>query len=814
MELKTYFAQDAAGNIISSAIVNIFLQGTTTLATGLTRADGTPLENPFAADGAGRIQFRAPDGYYDVQVSAGSGIIQTLTIQCVDYSGAKADADRAEAAADRAEVSAESAEQSALNISHAIDDVYADFASSEPGKGASLISIGNGRTQKDFNDQFVSPEDYFDPQTMTDWIPAINAALAASRYVQFQNGKTYPCNGIPNFDGHVLKAVDVTLDVPEGVYNYTNSRYLKGIIGNGLKIKAPLAGTYSATAASFSGSAKAWDVTFTMPSTTGIVVGDYVLIRTITDDLYGAWVLGVWKVSSVTSTTITVRNTCHHASPPALTGITAAVIKRIKTQFKFAGCDGFALHAAQLTLDGGQVWVGDWDVAASTGTEGAHAIVVSAPKIIGGASSNAPVIGQGGITTGVDTAIYGWGEQGIAAEQSAAMSINFLVSCANRKRGIYVSTSVGARGKFTITNGNGEDGVICDENGSGAFSLGFSCGNGLNGYWSTNGGFLNATNCKALANLTNGFESRGKSRLAADNTVSAFNTIYGYMVSDGAMMDADTAVADSNGSDGFFAFLGCVFDARNASAKNNGGWGVNPMYAEINFSGSGSFTGNTLGAFNTLGRGTRGYMNNGKFPFIFDQVIGTTGSIALRAGYDATHYADFAATSLGDLVIKNNGVNSFVAKSQGAFYPVQDNATAQTLGRATERWSTIYAGTGTINTSDERDKTEKRNISETEKIIAKRIKDEICAFKFISSVEEKGTDSARWHFGVMAQKIAEIFSDEGLDARKYGLFCYDEWDEQQQEKDEDGDVIVAYRAAGNRYGVRYDQLAMFIISSL
>lgn len=107
MELKTYFAQDAAGNIISSAVVSVFLQGTNTLATGLTRADGTPLENPFAADGAGRIQFRAPDGYYDIQVSSGSGIIQTLTIQCVDYSGAKADADRAEDAADRADVSAE-----------------------------------------------------------------------------------------------------------------------------------------------------------------------------------------------------------------------------------------------------------------------------------------------------------------------------------------------------------------------------------------------------------------------------------------------------------------------------------------------------------------------------------------------------------------------------------------------------------------------------------------------------------------------------------------------------------------------------------
>ncbi len=123
MELKTYFAQDAAGNIISSAIVNVFLQGTTTLATGLTRADGTPLENPFAADGAGRIQFRAPDGYYDVQVSAGPGIIQTLTIQCVDYSGAKADADRAEAAADRADVAADRADVSAEQAQNALNSI-------------------------------------------------------------------------------------------------------------------------------------------------------------------------------------------------------------------------------------------------------------------------------------------------------------------------------------------------------------------------------------------------------------------------------------------------------------------------------------------------------------------------------------------------------------------------------------------------------------------------------------------------------------------------------------------------------------------
>lgn len=153
MELKTYFAQDAAGNIIPSAIVKVFLQGTPTLATGLTRADGTPLENPFAADGAGRIQFRAPDGYYDVQVSAGPGIIQTLTIQCVDYSAAKAAADSAEAAADRADVSAEQAQTSATQAASSAAEAKksetsaATSASTAAAQAAAATAVATGNLE-------------------------------------------------------------------------------------------------------------------------------------------------------------------------------------------------------------------------------------------------------------------------------------------------------------------------------------------------------------------------------------------------------------------------------------------------------------------------------------------------------------------------------------------------------------------------------------------------------------------------------------------------------------------------------------------
>lgn len=110
MELKTYFAQDRNGNLIPSANVSIFLTGTTTLATGLTNVSGSALANPFTADANGKIQFRAPDGVYDMQVSLGSDTGARVTFQCVDIEQQLADsnsaADRAEDAADRAEEAA------------------------------------------------------------------------------------------------------------------------------------------------------------------------------------------------------------------------------------------------------------------------------------------------------------------------------------------------------------------------------------------------------------------------------------------------------------------------------------------------------------------------------------------------------------------------------------------------------------------------------------------------------------------------------------------------------------------------------------
>lgn len=97
MELKTYFAQDRAGNLIPSATVTIYLTGTNTLATGLKAVNDAALSNPFTASADGKIQFKAADGIYDMVVSYGTQTGPRITIQCLDQAGQVAAAQQAAA---------------------------------------------------------------------------------------------------------------------------------------------------------------------------------------------------------------------------------------------------------------------------------------------------------------------------------------------------------------------------------------------------------------------------------------------------------------------------------------------------------------------------------------------------------------------------------------------------------------------------------------------------------------------------------------------------------------------------------------------
>lgn len=159
------------------------------------------------------------------------------------------------------------------------------------------------------------------------------------------------------------------------------------------------------------------------------------------------------------------------------------------------------------------------------------------------------------------------------------------------------------------------------------------------------------------------------------------------------------------------------------------------------------------------------------------------------------------------------GFHSFAISGDEVFRINQVNIQPRTdnrvnLGAASTRWGTVYAGNGTINTSDERLKITVHSDKYTlnnEALAAAEIKKSIYRFKFTDSITDKGEQCARIHFGVGAQTVHDILIKYGLKPSDYAFWCYDEWGD---EFDGDGNIIIH---AGNRYGIRYDELCMFIL---
>lgn len=116
-------------------------------------------------------------------------------------------------------------------------------------------------------------------------------------------------------------------------------------------------------------------------------------------------------------------------------------------------------------------------------------------------------------------------------------------------------------------------------------------------------------------------------------------------------------------------------------------------------------------------------------------------------------------------------------------------------GTASNRIKQYYGVSGTINTSDQREKTAPIIISD--EILDAWGDVKVIAFQWLESLRVKGEDTARTHYGVMAQQIRDSFLNHGIDGTQFGLLCYDEW----EDTIEDGKVIPA----GNRWGIRPDQ---------
>lgn len=160
-------------------------------------------------------------------------------------------------------------------------------------------------------------------------------------------------------------------------------------------------------------------------------------------------------------------------------------------------------------------------------------------------------------------------------------------------------------------------------------------------------------------------------------------------------------------------------------------------------------------------------------------VIDSGGNLSLRT---ITAGGLFFDSFNGNVTFRNwgSGAATVFAFSAAALTPGADNA--RTLGTASLRFSTLFAASGTISTSD---RALKKHVG--------RVPDAwLDAWGDVGWRRYRFRKGKRWHVGLIAQEVAAAFAARGENAATIGLLCRDPLDD-----------------GSERWGLRYDEcLAM------
>ena len=583
----------------------------------------------------------------------------------------------------------------------------------------------------------------------------------------------------------------LNVTVAEGVYSLDSTIDMSGGEISSLTLNGSISEEVNATAASVSSSTFSvvhWDgitknlnyslVTFTLDSVPeGTAAGMFATVYNATGDVRFN---GCWEITAVSGSTITVLVMSNSA--PA--NFMSAKLKIIKTVLKFldldanpAGVVGLRLgNASEVALDN-VVFVGAGRPVASE--DGRGPTRYDSP---GGAGPN----GTSGVT-------------GIDAEKCGILELGSF---------------------FAIS---GFSGTNISIGSSGGIFNGFSCGAGRNGIGIA---FTAGTQClgsTCAGNLIDGYVIQDNSSVLAKNALSIGNYRHGFIATMGSEINSSNCTADFNGGDGLSA-TGCAVNFTNGTSLLNSQYGIHATNGAIISCRDIACRGNTLGGVyaissssvfvSTTNNADIDCSNNSNFDFKNDTngfiycpkkkstaVTSLISKFYTKGGTIAALLnennklllgtgTEFSGTGPSGARLMVYGGGAF----RGGIFPETGNS--YNLGNADYRWATVYVGTGNINTSDEREKTNITDLSDATMRAWGKVNFKV--FQFIDAVKEKG-ENARLHTGLVAQDIARAFESEGLDASRYGLFCYDEWD---AETDVDGNEISS---AGNRYGIRYEE---------
>lgn len=700
MEVKNYFATDTQGNVLGSAQVYLYLAGTTTLATGLQNISGAALGNPFTSDINGLVQFKAPDGNYDLRVVK-PGREFTIRIQCFDGVAFQASIPELLVANNISADGTNLGEQ--LLLSRKIED-YASLRSytgnatrveitrhgnsgaydnlgavgGYTDSGGLIVISSNGTVwRRDYQGNVQA--EWFQDGTITDDVACSRAAKAAPAYA-INSDNDYPLNpyclwaevdlsartwtfteevdtgnreivynvpvgcrviGVNFMNGRVNRSGNKLSDASHGILDSATGM---GVMCNGkLDEMIPTGGLGTPSRLS-AGNGR---------DTTALYAGNRVPAPVYSaDDVVSYSANGV-----VLSTPM---------STSQLRRLRVGMIVQTKHSTRYAG---------MLT---------SWTSSTLTFAAGWF--------LVDGAAVGTPTTPTG--TTGLDVNVF---------RKAWALNANGFIDA-----GSYGNEVVGA--EFGVSNAKGE---------------------------STGMGGSIATYCAILASLKG----------SADDWYNTYASITG-----GRFVNGYTSIGGTRNAFIHRGDLGRADEIQNLLTGTAG--------TGITF-----FNVDALGSMEVGRRGGavvspwRMDMHSSGNTNDYDGYMSCTGGTSANG-------AGIIALKAGQVTI-----DAPAADFVGVPRPSADNV--NTLGQASRRFTTVFASTGTINTSDETLKTSFSDFNNVEIAALNACFDHIGLYQWLDEVAEKGASFARLHGGVPAQKCVSEFESRGLDPWRYAWFCRD-----------------------------------------
>ena len=543
-------------------------------------------------------------------------------------------------------------------------------------------------------------------------------------------------------------------------------------------IKGDVKTQVSCTAiAKVSGSAKNYLIKYTLTDASEVVVGDYIYVGYTAGTGNYNVAEGVWKVTAKSGNDVTVKHTLNATWPTI--AVTSARVIPLKTILRWPTSQrGLAISGCQLRGIENLVLASQFDISSGTPTDSYSdgLQVGTAADQLNTASSESQQTNAGSVWL-TNVGIVEWEGNGVQVIGGNAYFFQ-AAACSNGWRGFQAARNGSVGAKYCAAVGNGASGFEAEAM-----------------------GFVNANGGVAAGNHEQGVYVIGPSSVSFNNGFSMHNVQAGIDARNFGTVLADGAKVDGNQSRGLYCIASNILFGSSAVSANN-------VTSDVD-----AIEGGVVDANGASGLGTVSINYDSA-----SKVIGTDGEVIWSNQSiveNSTSQAKMGLTSIGDIFFaQDNGGAGFVntlriKNTSGTTYPDQD-ATSD-LGRASERWATVYAATGTINTSDENQKQDIRDATDAEMRVAQAIKSSFKMFRFRDAVVRKG-DNARVHFGVIAQDVKSSFESEGLDPTQYGIFCSDTWwvdaEGNVHEKPSDGLTEVT------RLGVRYEELLAFVVAAI